>query len=441
MHSNESLFDPDNEGYVKALEIISETNQSLFLSGKAGTGKSTFLKEVCKSTKKNFILVAPTGIAAINAGGTTINSFFRLPFRVFLPNDSDFHTGNIQDFLRYDDDKRKLFNELELVIIDEISMVRADVLDAIDKIMRYYCGNSFEAFAGKQMLLIGDLYQLEPVVTRDELPVITKFYDSPYFFSSFAFREANFAHVEFQKIYRQKDEGFIELLNKVRVNKADILDLYKINQRCRPCKLEGELNTAITLTTIRKAADSINQNELKKIKAKEFIFKGIVEGDFNTNNLPTDLELRLKEGAQVMFVKNDTKRRWVNGTIGKIIEITENQIKVQLESEEIIEVDKMIWENISYTYDDKLNRIVEKALGSFTQYPLRLAWAVTIHKSQGLTFKNVIVDLGYGSFAAGQLYVALSRCTSLEGLFLRTPVKRSDLIVSPSVVEFFSGLA
>ncbi|HEX8546019.1 MAG TPA: DEAD/DEAH box helicase [Cytophagaceae bacterium] len=440
MSTNTTQFDPENEEYSKALSIIEDTNQSLFLSGKAGTGKSTFLKEICKSTKKKFVLVAPTGIAAINAGGMTINSFFKLPFRFFLPTDSDFHTGNIQDFLRYDDDKRKLFNELELVVIDEISMVRADVLDAIDKIMRFYCGNSFEAFAGKQMLLIGDLYQLEPVVTKEELPLLSKFYDSPYFFSSFAFKESNFAHVEFKKIYRQKDEGFIELLNKVRVNKADILDLYKINQRCRPCKLEGETSTAITLATLRKTADSINQLELHKLKTKELIFKGVIEGDFNSNNLPTDLELKLKEGAQVMFVKNDTKRRWVNGTIGKIVEITENQIKVQFESEEVIDVDKMVWENISYTYDDKLNKIVEKQLGSFTQYPLRLAWAVTIHKSQGLTFKHVIVDLGYGSFAAGQLYVALSRCTSLEGLYLRTPVKRSDLIVSNSVVEFLESI-
>lgn len=432
-------IDTSTPEFQNALSVIRYTHNSLFLTGKAGTGKSTFLRYVCQEVKKKSIVLAPTGIAAINAGGSTLHSFFKIPFHPLVPDDPRFSVSRIRNFLKYSKQHIKLLNELELIIIDEISMVRADIIDFVDKVLRVYCHNMREPFGGKQVLLIGDVFQLEPVVKQDEREILRRFYPNPFFFSAYVFRQMRLVSIELTKVYRQKDAGFIASLDHVRSNQVSDLELRLFNTRYseeEPEPAEGRLN--ILLATRRDTVDHVNDENLRRLKAKSHIFKGKVKGDFPDSSLPTLMELELKEGAQIIFVKNDADKRWVNGTLGTIIDIKpeDDIIEVETEDGDIVEVNKEKWSNVRYSYNEKEKKIEEEEIGTFVQYPIRLAWAITIHKSQGLTFQQVTIDFAGGAFAGGQVYVALSRCTSLEGITLRQQLRRSDIFVRPEVVNF-----
>ena len=435
-------FDLDNKEFKYAEQLILFSNRSIYLTGKAGTGKSTFLRYIAKNTTKNYIIVAPTGIAAINAGGMTINSFFQLPFTPFVWE--LFDEAQRQGFNNFSKEKREIIQKADLIIIDEISMVRADVIDAIDYRLRNYGGKKHLPFGGKQILFVGDTFQLEPIAQRDEWQILNKYYDSPYFFSARTFKEMNFMNIELKKVYRQSDEKFISLLNKVRVNQAKTEDLIELNKNYIPNFAPNDNDGFITLATKRDIVDATNLQKLNQLEGTLFSFEGIIEGKFgreNSNNddlLPTNKVLDLKKGAQVMFVKNDRGGRWVNGTIGVIEELTEKSISVSINKEEekvTYNLEKVSWENLKYELDKRTGKIIETVIGTFTQYPIKLAWSITIHKSQGLTFDKLVIDMGGGAFSAGHTYVALSRCTSLEGIKLRTPIKLSDIIVRDEVIR------
>lgn len=430
--------DTQNKEFQDALKLIQYTRQSVFLTGKAGTGKSTFLKYVCEITKKKHIVLAPTGIAAINAGGSTLHSFFKLPFYPLLPDDPNFSLkgGKLHSFLKYTSAHRKLIKEVELVIIDEISMVRADIIDFIDKILRVYSQNMREPFGGKQILLVGDVYQLEPVLKNDEREIINRFYPTPYFFSARVFNEIELVSIELTKVYRQTDKVFVNVLDHIRTNTAGAADLQLLNTRYNTQIKENESDMYITLATRRDTVDFINEKKLAELPGDSTIFTGEIKGEFPENSLPTQMELEVKPGAQIIFIKNDYERRWVNGTIGTIAGIDEDEtLYVITEDGKEVDVKKDSWRNIRYRYNDKEKKI-EEELGVFIQYPIRLAWAITIHKSQGLTFSRVVVDFTGGVFAGGQAYVALSRCTSLDGIQLKKQITRGDIFVRPEIVSF-----
>lgn len=431
--------DTQNKEFQDALKLIQYTRQSVFLTGKAGTGKSTFLKYVCEITKKKHIVLAPTGIAAINAGGSTLHSFFKLPFYPLLPDDPNFSLkgGKLHSFLKYTSAHRKLIKEVELVIIDEISMVRADIIDSIDKILRVYSQNMREPFGGKQILLVGDVYQLEPVLKNDEREIINRFYPTPYFFSARVFNEIELVSIELTKVYRQTDKVFVNVLDHIRTNTAGAADLQLLNTRYNTQIKENESDMYITLATRRDTVDFINEKKLAELPGDSTIFTGEIKGEFPENSLPTQMELEVKPGAQIIFIKNDYERRWVNGTIGTIAGIDEDEtLYVITEDGKEVDVKKDSWRNIRYRYNDKEKKIEEEELGVFIQYPIRLAWAITIHKSQGLTFSRVVVDFTGGVFAGGQVYVALSRCTSLDGIQLKKQITRGDIFVRPEIVSF-----
>ena len=425
--------------FQNALSLVRFTNQSIFLTGKAGTGKSTFLRYVCREVKKKHVVLAPTGIAAINVEGSTLHSFFKLPFHPLLPDDPKFSPAKIRDTLKYRKNHIKLLNEIQLIIIDEISMVRADIIDFIDRVLRIYCHNMREPFGGKQLLLIGDVYQLEPVVKADEWEILSHHYPNPYFFSAHVFQDFSLVSIELKKVFRQKDAGFIAALDHIRCNQVSDLELRLLNSRYRegpPQKAEGHIN--ILLATRRDNVDFINQQELEKLPGETVRLRGVIAGEFPDTALPTLLELELKEGAQIIFIKNDPEKRWVNGTLGTVsgINVEEYELYVVTEDGNEVCVQPERWSNTRYTYNEREKKIEEKELGTFTQYPIRLAWAITIHKSQGLTFQNVTIDFSGGTFAGGQAYVALSRCTSLDGITLCKPLTRSDVFIRPEVVEF-----
>ena len=414
-------------------ELVLYTDSHIFLTGKAGTGKTTFLKNLPLKTYKRMVVVAPTGVAAINAGGQTIHSFFQLPFGPLPPNASTI-TAQLH---RMKKQKLNLMRSLDLLIIDEISMVRADVLDAIDAVLRRV-RRSQKPFGGVQLLMIGDVHQLAPVAKPEEWEVLSPYYDTPYFFGSQVLRKTPYVCVELEHIYRQHDDDFITLLNKVRNNRMDADCVRLLNTRFKPDFKPKDNEGYITLTTHNYQADQINESKLAAIKEKPLKFKAVVHGTFPENTYPTKEELELKVGAQVMFVKNDPnpEKAFFNGKIGRLVDYDEDEGTLTVESEgEHITVPRLKWQNMEYTINAENQEIEENEIGSFTQIPLRLAWAVTIHKSQGLTFDKVIVDAGQ-AFAHGQVYVALSRCTSLEGLVLKTRITSNALVNDYSVDQF-----
>ena len=432
-------IDLDNEELQHALQIIQFTRRSLFLTGKAGTGKSTFLRHIAATTKKKHIVLAPTGIAAINAGGSTLHSFFKLPFHPLLPNDTQFMPRHIRETLKYNSEKRKLLQELELIIIDEISMVRADIIDFIDKVLRIYCRNMREPFGGKQLLLVGDIYQLEPVVKDDERQLLTPFYPSNYFFDAHIFRTFQLVSIELKKVYRQSDPLFITLLDHIRTSQVAAADINMLNRRVGAKLANDDSQLAITLSTRRDTVDFINEQQLRQLPGDPTIFNGIIRGEFPESSLPTPIELEMKVGAQVLFIKNDKEKRWVNGTLGTIIGFGDEEdgiIYVRTEAGEDVDVEREIWSNMRYRFNETDQKIEEEEIGNYEQFPLRLAWAITVHKSQGLTFRQVNIDLTGGVFAGGQTYVALSRCTSLEGISLKEPIRRENIFVRSEVLNF-----
>lgn len=438
--SSTTTIDSTNEEMQKVLQLVEYTNSSLFLTGKAGTGKSTLLRYICSHVKKKHVVLAPTGIAAINVGGSTLHSFFKLPFHPLLPNDTRFSERNIRETLKYTGEKRKIIREVELIIIDEISMVRADIIDFIDKVLRIYTRNRYEAFGGKQMLFVGDIFQLEPVIKEDERQMLRPWYPSLFFFDALIFRNFPLVSIELRKVYRQNDDQFITILDHIRTNYVHRDELSLLNQRVgQPMTNDGEL--AITLSSRRDTVDFINERQLRDLPGDVVTLKGSIDGEFPVNSLPTSIDLELKVGAQVIFVKNDMERRWVNGTLGMVtmIDVGEDGteiLTVRTDSGVEYEVTREVWSNMRYTFNEKEEKIEEEEIGRFIQFPLRLAWAITIHKSQGLTFKHVNIDLTGGAFAGGQTYVALSRCESLEGISLKEPIRNSDIFVRPEVVRF-----
>lgn len=432
-------IDLNNQELKNALQILKFTRRSLFLTGKAGTGKSTFLRHIAATTKKKHVILAPTGIAAINAGGVTLHSFFKLPFHPLLPNDSRYSAQNIRDTLKYNAEKRRLLREIELIIIDEISMVRADVIDFIDRVLRIYSRNMREPFGGKQLLLVGDVYQLEPVVKEEDRQLLQPFYPSAFFFSAKVFQQMQLVSIELTKVYRQSDPTFINILDHIRTSQVASADLDKLNQRVRTALEKEDSQLAITLSTRKDTVDYINEKRLEELPGSPTLFRGAIEGDFPESSLPTPQELILKAGAQILFIRNDKEKRWVNGTLGTIIGFRDDGdgiIYVRKEDGTDCDVEQELWENVKYTFNEKEQKVEGQTIGTYTQFPLRLAWAITVHKSQGLTFNKVKIDFTGGVFAGGQTYVALSRCTSLNGISLKEPIHQKDIFIRAEVQDF-----
>ena len=432
-----------NEESILAWNIIEKTSANLFLTGKAGTGKTTFLKRLKELSPKRMIVLAPTGIAAINAGGMTIHSFFQLPFSPYVPGTT--FGGGEQKRYQFSKLKRNIIRSIDLLVIDEISMVRSDLLDAIDSVLRQYRKRHDLPFGGVQLLMIGDLQQLAPVVTPQEEHLLGQHYDTPFFFSSNALKQVGYLTIELKKVYRQQDEQFISLLNQIRENKASEETLQALNQRYIPNFVPSKESNYIRLTTHNAPAQYINEQQLAALPSQSFSFTADIEGDFPETSYPADFKLTLKSGAQVMFIKNDPQHRFYNGMIGEVIGVRTDEdgskiIVRSKDSDEEFDLEKMEWTNAKYTLNEKTKEIEETVEGKFMQYPLRLAWAITIHKSQGLTFEHAIIDASH-SFTHGQTYVALSRCKTLEGMVLSQPLSRGAIISSQTVDSFTSQLA
>jgi len=437
-------LDNKNVKFNEAAELVHTTDKLVYLTGKAGTGKTTFLKYIKETTDKNTVVLAPTGVAAINAGGVTIHSFFQIPFGPFVPNDSRLRTNatgsenkeTIYTTFKYSEDKRKIIQNLELLIIDEISMVRADMLDVIDKILGVVRQKPYLPFGGVQVILIGDTFQLPPIADNEQWRILSQFYKTPFFFSSKVIEQNTPLYIELKKIYRQNEQEFIDLLNRVRVNQVSQNDLSILNAKYNPT-FSGNGNDYIILATHNHIVNETNLTKLNKLETELFTYEANITGIYPDKHKPTDHFLKLKVGAQIMFVKNDTGeiKKYYNGKIGKIKALQKSSIIVIFDNETEVEVERTEWSNIKYTYDKKQKKIVEEIIGTFEQFPIRLAWAITVHKSQGLTFEKVIADLGR-AFTSGQVYVALSRCTSFNGLMLKTQLNNNAIKTDPRVIEF-----
>jgi hypothetical protein len=427
----------NDETAQKLFDLIENSDKSIFLTGKAGTGKSTFIHYFTKQTGKSVLLVAFTGIAAINIGGQTIHSFFRFPLKPLLPNDPDITI--FKPFFQ----KRKILEQTDTIIIDEVSMLRSDILEGLDYSLRMNGGNPNKIFGGKQLILVGDIFQLPPVIDNaDEVEseLFKIIYDSEYFFDSVAYKQLNPETFEFNKVHRQTNEEFISLLNKVRDCSIDNNGIEELNKRYSSSFTPKPEEFVITLTTNNYLAKSENVTKLNSLPYKSHFFKANITGDFKEDKYPTDPVLELKRNSQIMLVKNDSTdkgKRWVNGTIAKIEFIDDEKIEIRLKDGSVHTLQKETWENRQYQWDKNKGRITSKVVGTFEQYPIKLAWAITIHKSQGLTFDNVIIDLGSGAFVNGQLYTALSRCRTLEGLTLKRRIQKKDIIEDKRLINFY----
>jgi len=427
---------PQNHELNLAEDFVQYTGSHIFLTGKAGTGKTTFLHKLKKNSAKRMIVTAPTGVAAINAGGVTLHSFFQLPFGPFIPG-SEANEQSRQRLFRFSKEKKRIIKSLDLLVIDEISMVRADLLDCVDAVLRRHRRND-QPFGGVQLLMIGDLHQLSPVAKQEDWQLLKQYYESVYFFSSHALDQAEMVTIELKHIYRQSDARFIQLLNRVRDNRLDAASIKELNQRYIENFAHENDQGYITLTTHNNSADTINKSRLSALKGKEYRFNAEVSGDFPEHTYPTPFTLGLKDGAQVMFLRNDNsiERRYFNGKIGKIKAIIGRKICITCpgESEDIV-VEAVEWENIKYKVDEGNKEIQEDIIGKFKQFPLKLAWAITIHKSQGLTFDKAVID-AEAAFAHGQVYVALSRCKTFEGMVLSSPIPSRGIATDESVLNF-----
>jgi hypothetical protein len=437
-------LDKENVEFYNASEFVRHTDKLVYLTGKAGTGKTTFLKYIKDTTNKNTVILAPTGVAAINAGGVTINSFFQIPFGPFVPDDSRLRTTatgtenseTIYTTFRYRDDKKEIIENLELLIIDEISMVRADMLDVIDRILKVFRKKPYLPFGGVQVILIGDTFQLPPIADNEQWSILSQFYKTPFFFSSKIIEQNTPLYIELKKIYRQNEQELIDLLNRVRISQVNANDFSVLNAKYNPT-FSGNGSDYIILATHNNIVNETNLTKLNQLTTELFTYEANVTGTFPEKHKPTDHYLKLKIGAQIMFLKNDTGeyKRYYNGKIGKIKELEEASITVVFDDESEVEVERAVWNNIQYSYNKEQKKIIEEIAGTFEQFPIRLAWAITVHKSQGLTFEKVIADLGR-AFAPGQVYVALSRCTSFSGLMLKTQLNSYAIKTDPRVIEF-----
>ncbi|MCB9351221.1 MAG: AAA family ATPase [Lewinellaceae bacterium] len=442
-------LDPNNKEFNLAVELVKYTSYNLFLTGKAGTGKTTFLRYIKDTIEKPMAIVAPTGVAAINAGGVTIHSLFQIKPSVYSPNDPRLRRSakgdstdksTIYSHFKLSDEKKEVLQKFEVLVIDEISMVRCDLLDVVDRLLRVFGGgNAAYPFGGKQVIFIGDAFQLPPVTPDEEWKVLAPHYPSSYFFSSHSFQEAKPHLVELKKIYRQSDQKFIDLLNEIRIGQPSEQSLQSLNKRLKKSPFDFAREGYIYLGTKNYPVNKCNAEELKKLSTLLFRFEAEVTGVFNEKEMPTLRILELKKDAQVMFIKNDsgTNRRFYNGKIGKVVSINEDAIGVKCEGEPSIEVIRVTWRKIKYEWDAEEGRLKEEEIGTFTQFPLKLAWAITVHKSQGLTFEKVYADLN-GAFSDGQVYVALSRCTTFEGLKLASILRSWDVKTAPIVKDFAS---
>jgi len=422
-----------NEQFLHALEVMENSQKNVFITGRAGTGKSTLLDYFRTHTKKKAVVLAPTGVAAVNVRGQTIHSFFK-----FKP---DVTLQSIKPKRRKENGKKNIYQKLDAIVIDEISMVRADLLDCVDKFMRVNGRDTTKPFGGTQMIFIGDLYQLPPVVTSQEKEIFRLHYHTPYFFSARVFENFEMELIELEKIYRQKDEHFITLLNAIRNNSVTEKEIAALNQRHDPDFEPALDDFYVYLTPLNSPAASINEKQLAKLKTTLYTFQGVINGEFGREYLPTAIDLQVKVGAQIMMLNNDSSSRWSNGTIGKIEAIEENEegevvIIAALDNGNIVDIYPYTWEIFKFYLEE--GQLKSHIIGSFTQFPLMLAWAVTIHKSQGKTFERVIIDLGRGTFAHGQLYVALSRCTTLNGMVLKKPVHKKHIWMDYQVVNFLT---
>ncbi len=425
-----------NEEFSQAFDLLENTADNLLIIGRAGTGKSTFIQYFRDHSRKSLAVLAPTGIAAIHVQGQTIHSFFR--FKPDITPDKVPH-------IKLRSSQKTIYQKIDTLIIDEISMVRSDLLDCIDIFLRIHGRDAQQPFGGIQMVFVGDLYQLPPVVTAVEKNIFQDVYPSPYFFDARVFQDFPIQLRELKEIYRQKDPGFIEILNAIRVNTITPVQLERLNERYLPDFVPGEQEFYISLTTTNDLADTINQSKLDQLKTESYYFQGEIEGNFDEKYLPAPVRLEVKSGAQVMLLNNDPADRWRNGTMGKIAAVdhdthSEDVLIVELSPGESVEVRPFTWEMFRFAYNKETKKVESEKIGSFKQLPIRLAWAVTIHKSQGKTFAKIVIDLGRGTFSFGQLYVALSRCTTLNGIILKKPVEKKHIWMDPRVSQFLSRL-